>query len=81
MSIAIAKLDRIQAVIADQFGIELSTITPESNLQNDLHGDSLDLMEIVMELENEFGIEIVDTDAEACKTVQDLYNVVERLTD
>ena len=52
-------------------------VLPEHNLQDDLHADSLDLMEITMELESEFDIEIPDSNAEKMRTVSDWVKYIE----
>ena len=54
--------EKIAAMIADQLGIDASTIQPESRLIEDLKADSLDVVAMVMEMETEFGIEIPDED-------------------
>jgi acyl carrier protein len=61
--------DRVMEIVAEQFGVERSTITPDTNFINDLSSDSLDLIELVMELEDEFDVAVTDEDAER------LYNV------
>ncbi len=55
-------------------------VNDETSLVDDLNADSLDVLVIIMELEKEFGIEIEDEDADKCKTVGDVYELVERLT-
>lgn len=55
------------------------SIAVETNLRTEADCDSLDMVEIVMELEDEFGIEIADTTVETANTVQDLVNAVEQL--
>ena len=63
--------EKIAAMIADQLGIDASTIQPESRLIEDLRADSLDVVAMVMEMETEFGIEIPDEDLTKLKTVAD----------
>ena len=63
--------EKIAAMIADQLGIDASTIRPESRLIEDLKADSLDVVAMVMEMETEFGIEIPDEDLTKLKTVAD----------
>lgn len=73
-------LAKVQAVVSDKLGKEISEVTPEKSFQEDLGADSLDLTELVMALEEEFDIdEIADEDAEAFKTVQDVVNYVSAL--
>ena len=69
--------EKIAAMIADQFGIDASTIQPESRLIEDLKADSLDVVAMVMEMETEFGIEIPDEDLTKLKTVADAMRYIE----
>jgi len=62
---------RLKKVISEQSGVEEKEITPKSNFTKDLSMDSLDLVEVVMSLEQEFKLEIDDESAEKLKTVQD----------
>jgi len=62
---------RLKKVISEQSGVEEKEITPNSNFTKDLGMDSLDLVEVVMSLEQEFKLEIDDESAEKLKTVQD----------
>ena len=62
--------DRVKKIIVDQLGVEEETVTPEASFVDDLGADSLDTVELVMALEEEFGIEIPDEDAEKITTVQ-----------
>ena len=61
--------DKIAGIIADRFEVERSTITNAMNLQTDLDADSIDFVEFVLELEDTFGSEISDEDAEKLTTV------------
>ena len=56
--------DRVKKIIVDQLGVEEETVTSEASFVDDLGADSLDTVELVMALEEEFGIEIPDEDAE-----------------
>ena len=69
--------EKIAAMIADQLGIDASTIQPESRLIEDLKADSLDVGAMVMEMETEFGIEIPDEDLTKLKTVADAMRYIE----
>ena len=70
--------EKIRGIVADQLGIDdLDTITMETSLVEDLEADSLDAVEVIMALEDEFGIEIPDEDAENFKTIGDLYKYIE----
>ena len=61
--------EQVKEVLVDQLGIEESEITEEASFQEDLDADSLDLVELIMELEDQFGIKISDEDAQSIQTV------------
>ncbi len=61
--------EQVKGVLVDQLGIEESEITEEASFQEDLDADSLDLVELIMELEDQFGIKISDEDAQKIQTV------------
>ncbi len=65
-----ATYDKVKDVIIDKLGVEEDKITPEASFVDDLGADSLDTVELIMQLEEEFGIEIPDEDAEKITTVQ-----------
>ncbi len=65
---------RIKEIIADQLGVEVEKLNPEAKFVEDLGADSLDVVELVMAFEEEFGIEIPDEDAEKIRTVGDVMN-------
>jgi acyl carrier protein len=68
--ISMATVDeRVKKIIAEQLGVEEDEVTPEASFVEDLGADSLDTVELVMALEEEFGIEIPDEDAEKILTV------------
>lgn len=73
MSIA----DRVKKIIAEQLGVEEGEITPESSFTDDLGADSLDIVELVMAFEEDFGIEIPDEDAEKISRVKDAVSYIE----
>lgn len=62
---------KVADIIAEQLGVEVSEVTAEASFVDDLGADSLDTVELVMALEEEFGIEIPDEDAEKISTVND----------
>ena len=67
----VAGLDeRVRKIIIEQLGAEESDVTPEASFADDLGADSLDTVELVMALEEEFGVEIPDEEAEKILTVQ-----------
>ena len=61
--------EQIKGVLVEQLGAEESEINEEANFQEDLDADSLDLVELIMELEDQFGIKISDEDAQGIQTV------------
>ena len=63
--------DRVRAIIAEQLGVKLEEVTDAASFIEDLGADSLDTVELVMALEEEFGIEIPDEDAEKMSSVAD----------
>ncbi|MBA7538504.1 Acyl carrier protein [subsurface metagenome] len=65
-------MDRIKKIIVDQLGVDGSKITENSSFFDDLGADSLDIIELIMVLEEEFNLEIPDKDAEKMKTVGDV---------
>ncbi len=69
--------DRIKSKVAHQLGVEEGSITPASSFVEDLGADSLDVVELVMALEEEFGIEIPDDQAEKITTVGDAVKFIE----
>ena len=73
--------DRLIQVIAQSMGIDKMDIHMKSNFMNDLGADSLDTVELVLELEDEFGIQIPDEDAEGMHTVADVYNYLDNNID
>ena len=62
---------RVKEIVAEQLGVEESLVLPESSFMDDLGADSLDTVELVMALEEEFDIEIPDEDAEKIQSVND----------
>ena len=70
--------DKVKEVIIDKLGIEDSKIESGSSFVNDLGADSLDTVELIMQLEEEFGIEIPDEDAEKITTVQAAVDYIEQ---
>ena len=76
-----AVFERVRKIIAEQLGVEESEITPQTAFVEDLNADSLDLVELIMSLEEEFSnagqnIEISDEDAEKIVTVQDAVSFI-----
>jgi acyl carrier protein len=69
--------EKIKKIIVDQLGVDESEVTPMASFVDDLGADSLDTVELVMALEEEFGIEIPDEDAEKLLTVEDVIKYIE----
>ena len=67
---------RIKEIVAEQLGVEESQVTNEASFMDDLGADSIDTVELVMALEEEFDIEISDENAEKIQTVQDAIDYI-----
>ena len=72
-----ATYDRLKKIIVEQLGVDEEEVKPEASFVDDLNADSLDLVELIMSLEEEFGMEISDEDAERIQTVQDAVDFIE----
>ena len=70
-------LDRVTSIIVDQLGVDASKVTPEARFREDLEADSLDLVEMIMTLEEEFGGEIPDEDAQKITTITEVVQYLE----
>jgi acyl carrier protein len=70
-------LERVTKIIVDRLGVDESEVKLEASFKEDLGADSLDVVELVMELEDEFGMEISDDDAEKISTVGDAVNYIQ----
>ena len=69
--------EKIKGIIAEQLGVKPEEVTPQASFIDDLGADSLDTVELVMALEEEFGVEIPDEDAEKMATVGDAIKYIE----
>ena len=69
--------DRLKKIVVEQLGVEEDEVKPEASFVDDLNADSLDLVELIMSLEEEFGMEISDEEAEKIKTVGDAQEYIE----
>ncbi len=69
--------DRLKKLIVEQLGVDEEEVTPTASFVEDLNADSLDLVELIMSLEEEFGMEISDEDAEKIQKVSDAVDYIE----
>ena len=74
-------LEKVKMLLADQFGIDEDTITADTSFREDLNADSLDIVELIMALEEEFGINVEDEDAENVETVGDVVSAIKEKID
>ena len=72
-----ATLEKVQAIVAEQLGVEPEKVVPDAEFVADLNADSLDLVELIMTLEEEFGIEISDEEAEKIVKVSDAIDFID----
>ena len=72
-----AVTEKVKSIIAEQLGVKQEEVTPDASFIDDLGADSLDTVELVMALEEEFGIEIPDEDAEKITNVSDVIKYIE----
>jgi acyl carrier protein len=70
-------LTKIQEITADRLGVDEGDVTPDASFREDLEADSLDLVELIMELEEQFGMEIPDEEAEKITTVEEAVDYVQ----
>jgi acyl carrier protein len=69
--------ERLKKIVVEQLGVDEAVVKPEASFVDDLNADSLDLVELIMSLEEEFGMEISDEDAEKIKSVGDAQEYIE----
>lgn len=77
MSTSSTTPDRLKKIIVDQLGVDESEVVPSASFVEDLNADSLDLVELIMSLEEEFKLQISDEDAEKITTVQEAEEYIE----
>lgn len=73
-----ATFEKVRDIVVDQLGVEADEINIDSTFIDDLGADSLDIVELIMAFEEEFGIEIPDEAAEKIKTVQDVVSYIDQ---
>jgi acyl carrier protein len=71
-------LSKIQEITADRLGVDEGDVTPDASFREDLEADSLDLVELIMELEEQFGLEIPDEEVEKITTVEEAVDYVDQ---
>ena len=70
--------EKVKEIIVDQLGVDAAEVLPEAKFVDDLGADSLDLTELIMAMEEEFGVEISDEDAQLIQKVQDAISFIEK---
>lgn len=70
--------EKVKSIIVEQLGVEADEVTPQASFTDDLGADSLDIVELVMAFEEEFGIEIPDEDAEKITRVREAVDYIEK---
>ena len=73
-----ATFDKVRDIVVDQLGVEADEVNIDSTFIDDVGADSLDIVELIMAFEEEFGIEIPDEAAEKIKTVQDVVSYIDQ---
>ena len=71
--------EKIRKILCEQLDLEEDDVTVESNIAEDLGGDSMDVVDLIMSIEDEFGIEVPDDQVENIKTVGDIVNYIENV--
>ena len=70
--------NRVHSIVGTHLGVAMDLLAPEANLLDDLGADSLDVVELVMALEEEFGIEVPDQDVEDIRTIGDIVSYLDK---
>lgn len=70
-------LEKVKAILAEQFDVEEDKVTADTDLQEDLGADSLDVVDLLISIEDEFGVEVPDDEIENIKTVGSLVSYIE----
>ncbi len=74
-------LEKLKKIISEQFDIDEENITMDSSFQDDLNADSLDLVELIMAIEDEFDLEVDDDEVDKIKTVGDAVEYIQKTAD
>ena len=69
--------EKVRSIIAEQLGIKTEAISKESDVINDLGADSIDIVQLLMAMENEFGVTVSEDDADNLKTVGDIVSLID----
>ena len=75
--INMATFEKVRGIVADQLGVDAEEVKEDSTFVDDLGADSLDIVELIMRFEDEFGVEIPDEKAEKIKTVNDIVKYID----
>jgi acyl carrier protein len=73
--------DKLKEIIVEQLGVEEDVVTLEANIQEDLGADSLDIVDLIQTIEDEYDLSIPDEAVEEIKTVNDIVNYIEKNTE
>ncbi|MBO7396267.1 MAG: acyl carrier protein [Ruminococcus sp.] len=73
--------DKLKEIIVEQLGVDEDAVTPEANIQEDLGADSLDIVDLIQTIEDEYDLSIPDEAVEEIKTVNDIVNYIEKNTE
>lgn len=73
--------EKVRELLAEQLEINEEDITPETRIMEDLHADSLDIVELIMTLEGEYNLVITDEEAATCRTVGEVAEYIEKVLD
>lgn len=74
---SVSTFDRLKKIVVEQLGVDEAEVVPSASFVEDLNADSLDLVELIMSLEEEFGMDIPDEEAEKIKTVGEAVDYVD----
>ena len=71
-------LEKIKVILSEQFDVEIDTLDESTNLVDDLGADSLDVVDLMMSIEDEFDVEVQDEDIEGIRTIDDIVDYIEK---